>query len=98
MAAGASFLLNSFQEFDACQFVDHLKLFKLAVSLGAVESLAELPYEMSHAELPPEERLAAGISPQLIRLAVGIEDVTDLKADLQQALMVVSQQPQTSIK
>lgn len=83
---------------DACQFVDHLKLFKLAVSLGAVESLAELPYEMSHAELPPEERLAAGISPQLIRLAVGIEDVTDLQADLQQALMVASQQPQTSIK
>lgn len=72
---------------DAAEFVNHLQLFKLAVSLGAVESLAELPYKMSHAELPVAERLAAGITPQLIRLAVGIEEAADLKADLKQALV-----------
>lgn len=73
---------------DAIAFVNHLRLIRLAVSLVAVESLAELPYEMSHAELPPAERLKAGISPQLIRLAVGIEDSQDLIADLQQAIEV----------
>lgn len=71
---------------DAVAFVNHLQLIRLAVSLGAVESLAELPYEMSHAELPPAERMKAGISPKLIRLAVGIEDSQDLVADLEQAL------------
>jgi cystathionine beta-lyase len=95
---GGVFSFELAPEIDACRFVDHLKLFKLAVSLGAVESLAELPYEMSHAELPPAERLAAGISPQLIRLAVGIEDATDLKADLQQALATVQPQKQPQIQ
>lgn len=74
------------EKVDAVAFVNHLQLIRLAVSLGAVESLAELPYEMSHAELPPAERLKAGISPKLIRLAVGIEDSEDLIADLKQAL------------
>ncbi|WP_412990042.1 trans-sulfuration enzyme family protein [Pediococcus siamensis] len=71
---------------NAVAFVNHLRLIRLAVSLGAVESLAELPYEMSHAELPPAERLKAGIDPQLVRLAVGIEDSQDLIADVKQAL------------
>ena len=73
-------------QINAAAFVNQLQLICLAVSLGAVESLAELPYEMSHAELPPAERLKAGISTQLIRLAVGIEDSTDLIADLKQAI------------
>lgn len=75
------------QDLDAQRFVEKLKLIKLAVSLGAVESLIELPAKMTHAELsPPKEQLAVGITPQLVRLAVGIEDPRDLIADLAQAL------------
>lgn len=61
-------------------------MFSLAVSLGAVESLVELPSKMSHAELSEEEQLTAGIKPGLIRFAVGIEDAADLIADIDQAL------------
>ncbi|MFT8824791.1 MAG: PLP-dependent aspartate aminotransferase family protein [Liquorilactobacillus mali] len=74
------------QNIDVVKFVNNLKLFKLAVSLGAVESLAELPSKMSHAELSDKELLACGISPNLVRLAIGIEDADDLIADLEQAL------------
>lgn len=72
--------------YDPEVFVNSLEIFALAVSLGAVESLVELPSKMSHAELSPEEQLAAGIKPGLIRLAVGIEDADDLIEDLKQAL------------
>ena len=65
--------------------LDNLKLFRLAVSLGAVESLAELPCRMTHFELPREERLKVGITDELIRLSIGIEDASDLKEDLGQA-------------
>ncbi|NMN00148.1 cystathionine beta-lyase [Bifidobacterium sp. DSM 109958] len=65
--------------------LDSLKVFRLAVSLGAVESLAELPCRMTHFELPREERLKIGITDQLIRLSVGIEDSVDLLEDLEQA-------------
>lgn len=61
-------------------------MIQLAVSLGAVESLIELPYKMTHAELSPEEQLKAGITHQLVRLSVGIEDVSDLIDDLAQSL------------
>ncbi|MFD1431124.1 trans-sulfuration enzyme family protein [Lacticaseibacillus yichunensis] len=71
---------------DASRFVDELKLFRLAVSLGSVSSLAELPYTMTHAELPVADRLAVGITPQLVRLAVGLEDIEDLLGDIKQAL------------
>lgn len=80
-----SFELND-KLVDPVKFVNSLQLFSLAVSLGAVESLVELPSKMSHAELSPEEQLAAGIKPGLIRISVGIEDVQDLIADLDQAL------------
>lgn len=83
---GGVFSFELQDDVDATEFVNSLQLIRLAVSLGAVESLAELPYEMSHAELPPEERLAAGITPQLIRISVGIEDADDLISDLKQAL------------
>jgi methionine-gamma-lyase len=66
--------------------MDHVRLFTLAVSLGGVESLVEHPASMTHAGLPREEREAAGIRDELVRIAVGCEDVDDLLADLDQAL------------
>lgn len=66
-----------------------LKLFKPAVSLGGVESLACFPAETSHASVPPAEREKMGIRETLIRLSVGIEDVEDLIADLDDALRAV---------
>ena len=71
---------------DPGDMLNHLHIFRLAVSLGAVESLAELPCRMTHFELPREERLKVGITDELVRLAVGIEDVHDLIEDLGQAL------------
>jgi cystathionine beta-lyase/cystathionine gamma-synthase len=70
----------------AKQFVESTRLFQLAVSLGAVESLIEQPASMSHASYAPEDRAANGITDSLVRLSVGLEDVADLKADLEQAL------------
>lgn len=71
---------------DSTKFVEGTKLIQLAVSLGAVESLIELPYKMTHVELSPDEQLKAGITHQLVRLSVGIEDVSDLINDLKQSL------------
>ena len=84
--AGGVLSIELADNVDAVKFVDSLQLFQLAVSLGSVESLVELPSKMSHAELSPAEQLKAGITPGLIRLAVGIEDQCDLIADLDQAL------------
>ncbi|WP_429971597.1 trans-sulfuration enzyme family protein [Fructilactobacillus sp. Tb1] len=72
---------------DAKKFVNSCQLIWLAVSLGSVESLIELPYFMTHAELPVEERQKVGITPQLVRLSVGLEDPEDLIADLEQAFV-----------
>lgn len=58
----------------------------LAESLGGVESLIELPALMTHATIPSAQREVLGISDTLVRLSVGIEDVADLKGDLQRAL------------
>lgn len=66
--------------------VEATKLFQLAVSLGAVESLIEQPASMSHASYDREDRLAHGITDSLIRISVGLEDVSDLKKDLDQAI------------
>jgi cystathionine gamma-lyase len=68
-------------------FLQAVKLFTCAESLGAVESLAESPAVMTHASVPAEVRAALGISDSLIRLSVGVEDVEDLRADLDQALL-----------
>lgn len=84
--AGGVFSFELSTGVDPVCFVNQLQLFKLAVSLGAVESLVELPSKMSHAELSPAEQLAAGIKPGLIRMAVGIEDYRDQIADIKQAL------------
>lgn len=70
----------------ATKIISKLKLFTLAESLGGVESLVSQPYSMTHASIPLEQRLANGITPQLIRLSVGIEGADDLIADWQQAL------------
>lgn len=70
----------------ASTFLKNLKVFTLAESLGGFESLAELPSVMTHASVPIEERDQLGISDNLIRLSVGIEDEADLLADLDQAL------------
>jgi cystathionine gamma-lyase len=66
--------------------VENTKLFQLAVSLGAVESLIEQPASMSHASYDAADRAAHGISDSLIRLSVGLEDFEDLRDDLSQAL------------
>ncbi|KAJ1936906.1 cystathionine gamma-lyase cys3 [Kickxella alabastrina] len=70
----------------ADRFLQRTHLFTLAESLGGVESLAELPARMTHAGLAPEERLELGITDNLIRLSVGVEDADDLLADIAQAL------------
>jgi len=70
----------------AKRMVESTHLFKLAVSLGAVESLIEQPAAMSHASYDRAERLAHGLSDGLVRLSVGLEAFDDLRADLDQAL------------
>jgi cystathionine gamma-lyase/cystathionine beta-lyase len=62
------------------------EVFSLAESLGGVESLINHPATMTHASIPKEEREKAGVVDQLLRLSVGVEDVDDLIADLEQAL------------
>jgi len=69
--------------------MDHVKLATLAVSLGGVETLIEHPASMTHAGVPRPSRLEAGITDGLVRLAVGIEDVADLIADLDQAFRAI---------
>ncbi|MGA9851403.1 MAG: PLP-dependent aspartate aminotransferase family protein [Gammaproteobacteria bacterium] len=73
-------------EAESRRFLERCELFTLAESLGGVESLIEHPGIMTHASLPAETRAALGISDSLVRLSVGVEDVTDLRADLEQAL------------
>jgi methionine-gamma-lyase len=71
--------------------LNNLRLITLAVSLGGVESLIEHPASMTHAGIPEGEQRAEGITPGLIRLSVGCEDLDDLRADLAQALAMVSE-------
>jgi cystathionine beta-lyase/cystathionine gamma-synthase len=70
----------------AAQCVKSTRLFQLAESLGAVESLIQIPALMTHASVPPEMRKRTGLSDGLIRLSPGIEDAEDLWADLKQAI------------
>ena len=71
---------------DARRFLERLRIFACAESLGGVESLAEHPAIMTHASIPANIRHELGISDGLVRLSIGIEDVADLKADILQAL------------
>lgn len=67
-------------------FLEAVRVFTCAESLGAVESLAESPAIMTHASVPAEQKALLGISDSLVRLSVGVEDVADILADLRQAL------------
>jgi cystathionine gamma-lyase len=71
---------------DSRRFLERLKIFVCAESLGGVESLAEHPAIMTHASIPAHIRAELGINDSLVRLSVGVEDVADLKADIAQAL------------
>ncbi len=85
--AGAVLSFELKDGFDgAVKFIDKLNIFVRAVSLGTTDSLVSHPASMSHAEVPLEQRLKAGITDGLIRMSVGLEDITDLIADLEQAL------------
>ena len=70
------------------RFLKKLSIFGLAESLGGVESLVGYPWMMSHASVPEDQRREMGVTPNLVRLSVGIEDADDLIADLQAALAV----------
>lgn len=72
---------------EARRFMESVRVFSLAESLGGVESLVNFPAVMTHASVPPETRARLGITDTLIRLSVGIETAADLIADLEQALM-----------
>jgi methionine-gamma-lyase len=73
-------------EREAFAFLDHLKVFHLAVSLGSTESLAQHPATMTHSGLTPEDKLLGGVTDDLVRLSIGIENPEDLIWDLGQAL------------
>jgi len=81
-----SFITKGANYASAIQIVEKLKLFTLAESLGGVESLAGHPASMTHASIPKEIREKSGVVDALIRLSVGVEDVRDLIADLDQAI------------
>jgi len=66
--------------------VNNLKLCTLATSLGGVETIIQHSASMTHATIPREDRIAAGVTDGLLRLSVGIESIDDLKADFNQAL------------
>jgi methionine-gamma-lyase len=68
------------------KLMDAVELWSLAENLGSVESLITHPVTMTHAAVPREERIAAGITDGLVRVSVGLEDVEDLIADLDSAL------------
>ena len=75
---------------DAKRMTEALRLFTLAPSLGGVDSLVSIPVLTSHAMISPDQRQKMGVTEQLIRLSVGIENVDDLIADLENALAAVS--------
>jgi cystathionine gamma-synthase len=76
---------------DARRVSEAMRLFTLAPSLGGVESLVSIPVLTSHAMIAPEQRKKMGVTEQMIRLSVGIENADDLIADLEHALQAVSE-------
>lgn len=74
----------------AFAFLDALQVFKLAVSLGSTESLAEHPASMTHAGVPAEVKARTGITEGFVRLSIGLEHPEDLVNDLTQAWKVAS--------
>ena len=84
-------------ETEAFQFLNHLKMIRLAVSLGSTESLAQHPATMTHIDVPAEEKRMYGISDSLIRLSIGVENVEDLLWDIGQALEKVVIKPASEL-
>src|ERR1022692_172382 len=82
---------------DARRVSEAMRLFTLAPSLGGVESLVSIPVLTSHLTVPPEERRRIGITEQMIRLSVGIENADDLIADLERALASVAAPQQVQV-
>jgi len=76
-------------EAESFRFLDSMRVVRLATSLGGTESLASHPWTMSPPTVPDQEKRSIGVTPGLIRLSVGIEDVRDLTADLEQALAAI---------
>jgi len=81
-----SFTFKSGKKEDSIAFLEKLQVFTLAESLGGVESLANHPALMTHASIPEDKRKEIGITDDLVRLSVGVEDAEDLIEDLKQAL------------
>ncbi len=81
-----TFTFKSGAKQDAVSFLEKLQVFTLAESLGGVESLANHPALMTHASIPEDKRKEIGITDDLVRLSVGVEDADDLIEDLKQAL------------
>ncbi|RXR20853.1 cystathionine gamma-synthase [Flavobacterium amnicola] len=81
-----TFTFKTGKKEDAISFLEKVNVFTLAESLGGVESLANHPALMTHASIPEDKRKEIGITDDLVRLSVGIEDVEDLIEDLKQAL------------
>ncbi len=84
-----SFELKGDDYAEAIKVMESLQVFSLGESLGGVESLCTHPASMTHASIPKEERLKAGLKDTLIRLSVGIEDVEDLIEDLNEATAAI---------
>lgn len=76
-------------ERESFAFLDSLKIAHLAVSLGGTETLASCPAAMTHLSVPPERKQALGITDNLVRISIGVEDADDLIADFDQALAAV---------
>jgi O-acetylhomoserine (thiol)-lyase len=76
-------------------FINSLKLFSLLANIGDAKSLVIHPASTTHAQLTPEEQATTGVTPDLIRLSVGIEDIRDILADIDQALKLSCEQVNT---
>jgi methionine-gamma-lyase len=80
-------------EKEAFQFLNKLKLIKLAVSLGSTESLAEHPASMTHAGISQESKMEMGISDSMVRISIGVENYKDIIWDIEQALAAINDSP-----
>ena len=90
LGAGSTFSLYlKGGEKEAFAFLDALQIAKLAVSLGGTETLASAPAAMTHLSVPEERKAALAITPNLVRVSIGVEDADDLIADFGQALAAI---------
>ena len=82
---------------EAFEFLNALKLIKLAVSLGSTESLVQHPMTMTHAGVDPEHRKKINITEKMIRISVGVENAEDIINDIKQAFKAVSKKKELSL-